>query len=194
MRLALPPSLRDSALSALTLATRYARRVDDTYSRFAVPVVGWLIAGFAPLVSFEAGGGQTSIEIVRYVAFQGLDRDLWNAAGTALVLIGALSASAMMIGLVLHSTAFLFKDKALTLLGVAVVLVGLILVVYASRPIASVTLFNLAAFPHIGWWLTLFHAACTLWLSSQWPTSVRTRPPPRQRHGRRKHSRLQRLR
>ena len=194
MRLVFPSSLRANVLHTITQAKQYARRVDRPYVRFVLPVVGWLAAGFTPLVAFDAGGGQTSIGIVRYVVFRGLDRDLWNAAGIVLVLIGVLAASAIMIGLVLHSTGFLFKDKKLTFWGCGVVLVSLILVVLAARPVASVTLFDLAALPHIGWWLMLIHAALTLWLASQWTTAVHTQEGPqygRRRRGWRRSRRVQ---
>ena len=130
-------------------------------------------------------GGQTSIGIVRYVVFRGLDRDLWNAAGTVFVLIGVLAASAIMIGLVVYSTGFLFKDRKLTFWGCGVVLVSLILVVLAARPVASIMLFGLAALPHIGWWLMLIHAALTLWLASQWVTTVPTQEGSQSAHRRR---------
>ena len=197
MRFVLPSSLRANVLPTLTQAMQYVRRVDRPYVRFALPVVGWLVAGFTPLVAFDAGGGQTAIGIVRYVVFRGLDRDVWNAAGTVFVLIGVLAASAIMIGLVLHSTGFLFKDKRLTFWGCGVVMVSLISVVLAARPVASITLFGLAALPHIGWWLMLIHAALTLWLASQWTTAIPTQEGPQSAHRRRgwrRPRRVQRLR
>ncbi len=171
MRAQVLPFLKTNSLLALQGFLSFVRRVDRPYAQLALPLVGWLVTGFVPLVAFDAGGGQTAIGIVRYVAFRGLDRDVWVAAGTLFVLIGVLAASAVLIGLVLSSVGLLFKDKRLAIWGCAITLASLFLVVIATQPVASVTILGLVALPHIGWWILLIHGGFALCLASQWPAA-----------------------
>ena len=171
MRTQTLPFLKTNAILAQQRFLSFVRRVDRPYAQLALPIAGWLVTGFVPLVAFDAGGGQTAIGIVRYVAFRGLDRDVWVAAGSLFVLIGVLAASAILIGLVLSSAGLIFRDRHLTIWGCMATLASLLLLVIATQPVASLTLFGLVALPHIGWWLLLIHGVFVLCLASQWPSA-----------------------
>ena len=79
MRRLLPPTLTVTLMPALNRAVSFAKSSDTRYARIVLPLVAWLVVGFVPLVSLDAVGGQTAVEIVRYVSFRGIDRDAWYA-------------------------------------------------------------------------------------------------------------------
>lgn len=140
-----------------------ARQMDSRYWCYVLPVFGWLTAGFVPLVSFDAGGGQTAVEIIRYVVFQGLDRDVWYAAGWLYMVSGMMAAMAVLLGMVLCSVGLAFNDRTLALSGWGAVVVSLLVVVWATRPVASVAVFGVIALPHLGWLMMMACGATALW-------------------------------
>lgn len=166
-----------SVLSAIRIATllptttdvgMHAKRLDTLMWRSAVSVLGWIVVGIAPLVSFDAGGGQTAVEVLRYIVFRGLDRDAWYVISASSMIAGALSAAAVLFGLVLHTMGLVSRDQRLSACGGGMVIVGLLIMVVATLPVASFSLFGLVVLPHVGWWLTLSYTAFTLWVSRQW--------------------------
>ena len=162
VRPVLPPILTAAVLPALAKAALYARRADPRYVRIILPVLAWLVVGVAPLVSFDAVGGQTAIEIVRYVSFRGIDRDAWYAVAPIFVATGALSSLTVLLGLVLKSVGLVFNDKTLTMWGCGVILISLFVIIVSTQPVAGVSLFGIVAIPHVGWWLLLAYVAFTL--------------------------------
>ena len=89
-----------------------AKRLDTLMWRSVVSVLGWIVVGIVPLVSFDAGGGQTAVEVLRYIVFRGLDRDAWYVISAASMIAGALSASAVLFGLVLHTMGLVSRDPS----------------------------------------------------------------------------------
>ena len=73
----------------------YARLLDTLTWRSVMSTLGWIVVGIVPLVSFDAGGGQTAVEILRYIVFRGIDRDAWYVISGSSMIAGALSASAV---------------------------------------------------------------------------------------------------
>ncbi len=128
------------------------------YARIGAAIAGWLIALFVPLIAFDVVGGQTAIEILRYIVFRGIDRDEWYAASAILIAGGFLSASAVLLGMAIQTVGLLFKDESFGMIGAGVTLLSLLLLAWAANPIAAVTLFGMVALPHIGWWLMLVYA------------------------------------
>ena len=163
MRLVLPPTLTATVLPALAKAASYAKRADTRYVTIILPALAWLVAGFVPLVSFDAVGGQTATEIVRYVSFRGIDRDAWYAVAPIFVAAGALSSLGVLLGLVLKSVGLVFNDKTLTMWGCGVILISLFVIIVSTRPVAGASLFGIVAIPHVGWWLILAYVAFTPW-------------------------------
>lgn len=125
------------------------------YARIGAVVAGWLVALFVPLVAFDVVGGQTAIEILRYIVFRGIDRDEWYAASPVLMAGGFLSALAVLLGMAIQTVGLLFRDKSFGTIGFGVTLPSLLLLAWTTSPIAAVTLFGVVALPHIGWWLML---------------------------------------
>ena len=124
--------------------------------------MGWVIVGFCPLVSFDAGGGQTAVDVVRYVVFRGLDRDLWYALSAVSIFVGFLAALSVLAGLVIQSTGLIYRDRTLVLGSSGVILPGLLAMIVATEPVAAFSIFGTVSLPHIGWWLTLIHTLLTL--------------------------------
>ena len=163
MRRLLPPTLTVTLMPALNRAVSFAKSSDTRYARIVLPLVAWLVVGFVPLVSLDAVGGQTAVEVVRYVSFRGIDRDAWYAVAPVFVAAAALSGLTLLLGMVLESVGLVFKDRALTIWGCGVILVSLVVMIVSTQPVASTTLFGIAAFPHAGSWLLLALVAPTLW-------------------------------
>ena len=138
-------------------------RVYNRYWRYSILVFGWIVISFVPLVSFDAGGGQTAIEIVRYVVFRGLDRDLWYSTGWIHVLGGGAAATAILVGMVLYTVGLVFIDRTLALWGCGVVFFSMLVVVWATRTVASGQVFGVIALPHLGWYLGLIHVGFAAW-------------------------------
>ena len=153
--------------SSIRIPQQSLERLDDLKGRILMTAVVWLVVAFAPLVAFDAGGGQSAIDVVRYVAFRGLDRDTWYATSALSMYAGALSGSVILVGLVLQSVGFVSRDRLLSMLGSGAILVGLCALVVATLPVASITVLGTLALPHVGWWLTLFHTGFTLWLETR---------------------------
>ena len=112
------------------------------YARIVAAIAGWLIALFVPLVAFDVVGGQTAIEILRYIVFRGIDRDEWYAASAILIAGGFLSASALLVGMAIQTVGLLFKDDSFGTIGCGVTLLSLPLLAWTTNPIAAVTLFR----------------------------------------------------
>ena len=151
--LKLPLFVSNTLLPVITRVERYA---DANYGRAILVVLGWLIAGFAPLVSFDAGGGQTAPDIIRYIVFRGIDRDIWYAVSPWAVLGGMLSASAVLGGVICLSIGLGFRDRTYMLWGACITAIGLVIVVLCAGPIASISFLGLAL-PHVGWWLLMVY-------------------------------------
>ena len=139
------------------------RRFYNRYWRYSLLVFGWIVVAFVPLVSFDAGGGQTAIEIIRYVVFRGLDRDVWYSAGWLFVLSGATAATAVLAGMVLYTVGLVFMDRTLAFWGCGVVFFSLLVVIWAARPVATVEILGAIALPHLGWFLALVHVGFAVW-------------------------------
>ena len=148
-------------------------RLYNRYWRYSILAFGWIVIALVPLVSFDAGGGQTAIEIVRYVVFRGLDRDMWYSAGWLLVVGGATAATAVLVGMALYTVGLVFMDRTLALWGCGVVFISMLIVVWATRPVASVQVFGVIAFPHLGWYLAMVHIGFAVW--SHWEP-IETKP------------------
>lgn len=139
------------------------RRVDSRYWCYGVSVLSWAVAGFVPLVSFDAGGGQTAVEIIRYVVFRGLDRDVWYASGWLFMVSGMTAAAAVLVGMVLYSVGLAFNDRTLAVSGCGTVLVSLLVVIWATRPVAAVAVFGVVALPHLGWLTMMACGVVAVW-------------------------------
>ena len=152
-RLKLPHHISETVLLAVTNVVSFS---DTFYGRAVLALVGWLIVGFVPLVSFEAGGGQTSVDVIRYVVFRGVDRDIWYAVSPWGTLGGLLFAASLLAGMVCTSIGLLFRDVTYLWLGWCMVGVSLLGVIICAGPIASLQVLGLAV-PHVGWWLLLLY-------------------------------------
>ena len=168
MRAATLDFMTGTVIPVLLAAERHTGRLDTIQVRLVISFLGWPVVVFAPLVAFDAGGGQSAIDVMRYIAFRGLDRDAWYATSALSMLAGFLSASAVLVGLVVHSIGLVFKDRAFVLWGCGIILASLCVVVLATHPVAAVSMFGALALPHFGWWLTLSYTALTLQLVSWW--------------------------
>ena len=168
MRVGVPDFLTTTLMPALRDGELYAKRYDNGYARCTVVAVGWLIAAFVPIVAFDAGGGQSSFEVLWYVFFRGMDRDLWYATSPLSMLFGTLSAFALLLGFVLHSIGIVFKDVRLIWGGSGTISVSLLIVILATVPVAAITMLGIVAIPHVGWWLALVYTLLTLRLVAWW--------------------------
>lgn len=168
MRTAIPHFITGVVIPVLQIPEQYMERLDNLQARLLISLVGWLVVVFAPLVTFDAGGGQSAIDIIRYVAFRGIDRDTWYAVSALSMSAGALSASAVLFGLILHSIGFVFRDWTLALYGGGTILVALCLLVMAAHPVTAISILGALALPHVGWCLTLLYTSLTLRLVSWW--------------------------
>ena len=178
MRPVLPRILTAAVLPGLTRGAFYARRTDSRYVRIILPILAWLVVSVAPLVSFDAVGGQTAIEIVRYVSFRGIDRDAWYAVAPIFVAAGALSSLTVLLGLVLKSVGLVFNDKTLTMWGCGAILISLLVIIVSTQPVARISLFGIVAVPHVGWWLLFAYVAFTLFWAgfmSEEPSTLKGR-------------------
>ncbi len=165
----LPSVPRVNALHSAGTSLRY---LDTLWGRSVLSAFSWLVVGVAPLVAFDAGGGQTAVDLVRYVVFRGLDRDAWYAISALSMFSGVLSAVSFLIGLVIHTTGFMSRDRSLVFWGGGVTLVGLVVLVVATEPIAAFAMLGSAALPHVGWWLTLFYTTSTVGMACGWTSEL----------------------
>ena len=161
--LKLPPFVYKTLLPVITRVERYT---GASYGRTILVGLGWLIAGFVPLVSFDAGEGQTAPDIIRYIVFRGIDRDIWYAVSPWAVLGGMLSASAVLVGMICLSIGLGFRDRTYMLWGVCITAIGLVIVVLSASPIASLSVLGLAL-PHVGWWLLMVYLGFLLGVTSR---------------------------
>ncbi len=168
MRVSIPAFQRVAIVNVLHKLAVSLRYVDTLWGRSALTVIGWFVIAVSPLVAFDAGGGQTAVDIIRYVVFRGLDRDAWWAASALSMFSGVLSASAILVSLVIHTIGCMFRDRALVLWSSGVTLVALVVMVVASEPVAAFSMFNSAALPHIGWWLTLIYITLMFGIARGW--------------------------
>ena len=132
--------------------------LDTIYARIGAAVAGWLVVLFLPVVAFDVVGGQSAIEILRYIVFRGIDRDEWYATSPILMAGGFLSASALLLAMAIQTVGLLFRDKDFGTIGSGVTLLSLPLLAWTANPIAAATLFGVISLPHIGWWLMLVYA------------------------------------
>ena len=168
MRMSVPITLPAAVFSAIRSAKSHVRRLDTSRGHSALAIVGWAIVGACPLASFDAGGGQTAVDVARYVVFRGLDRDVWYALSAVSMFLGLLAALSVLVGLVLQSAGLIYRDRMLVLRSSGVILPGLLAVTVATEPVAAFSIFGAAALPHIGWWLTLIHTLLTLRMACGW--------------------------
>ena len=168
MRMSVPITLPAAVFSAIRSAKSHVRRLDTSRGHSVLAIAGWAIVGACPLASFDAGGGQTAVDVARYVVFRGLDRDVWYALSAAFMFMGLLAALAVLIGLVLQSTGLVYRDRTLVLWGSGVILPGLLAMIVATQPVAAFSILGTAALPHIGWLLTLIHTLFTLHMAWEW--------------------------
>ena len=149
----------------LSVIINLERYTGTSYGRTILILLGWLIAGFVPLVSFDAGGGQTAPDIIRYIVFRGVDRDTWYAVSPWALLGGMLSASAILAGMICLSIGLGFRDGAYILWGGCTTAIGLVVVILCASPIASTSFLGLAL-PHVGWWLLIVYLGFLLVMAS----------------------------
>ena len=71
MRVSVPITLPAAVFSAIISSKSQMRRLDTSRGHSVLAIMGWIIVGVCPLVSFDAGGGQTAVDIARYVVFRG---------------------------------------------------------------------------------------------------------------------------
>ena len=149
-------------------AERQLALLDSLAARSCISALGWPIVFFTPLVAFDAGGGQTALDVIQYVVFRGLDRDAWYATSGLATTGGALSAAAVLFGLIIHSIGLVSRDWTLTMWGCGAILVSLLTVILATHPVSAVSMFGTMSLPHFGWWLTLLYTLFTLKLVRHW--------------------------
>ena len=147
---------------------RHLGCLDNSVARSSVSALGWFIVLFTPLVAFEAGGGQTAVDVIQYVVFRGLDRDAWNAASSLAITGGVLSSAAVLFGLIIHSIGLVFRDWSLLLLGCGALLTSLLMVLLSTHPVSGISMFGTLALPNYGWWLTLLYVTFTLRMVRHW--------------------------
>ena len=160
--------LMDTVVPWVNNAERQLALPDSLLARSCISALGWPIVLFTPLVAFDAGGGQTAVDIVQYVVFRGLDRDAWYATSALATTGGALSAAAVLFGLTLHSVGLVSRDWTLALWGCGTILASLLVVILATHPVSAVSMFGVMSLPHFGWWLTLLYTLFTLKLVRHW--------------------------
>ena len=153
--------LMDTVVPWVINTERYLGRLDSLVGRSCLSALGWPIVLFTPLVAFDAGGGQTAVDVIQYVVFRGLDRDAWYATSALAMTGAALSSTAILLGLTLHTVGLVSRDWTLTMWGCGTILVSLLTVILATHPVSAVSMFGTMSLPHFGWWLTLFYAAVT---------------------------------
>ena len=168
MRVSVPTALPVAVFSAIRSAKSHVRRLDTSRGHSALAIMGWVIVGFCALVSFDAGGGQTAVDVARYVVFRGLDRDVWYALSAVSMFVGLLAALSVLAGLVIQSTGLIYRDRTLVHWSSGIILPGLLSMIVATEPVAAFSIFGTSALPHIGWWLTLIHTLLTLHIVWGW--------------------------
>ena len=168
MRVSVPITLPADVFSAIRSAKSRVRRLDTSRGHSALAIVGWIIVVAIPLVSFDAGGGQTAIDVARYVVFRGLDRDVWYALSAVSMFVGLLAALSVLTGLVLQSTGLIYRERMLVLWSSGIILPALLAMIVATEPVAAFSIFGTMALPHIGWWLTLINTLLTLHIVWGW--------------------------
>ena len=168
MRVSVPITLPAAVFSAIRSAKSHVRRLDTSRGHSVLAIAGWAIVGACPLASFDAGGGQTAVDVARYVVFRGLDRDVWYALSAVSMFVGLLAALSVLVGLVLQSAGLIYRDRTLVLWSSGVILPGLLSMIAATEPVAAFSIFRAASLPHIGWWLTLIHTLLTLHIVWGW--------------------------
>ena len=168
MRVSVPTTLPADVFSAIRSVKSHVRRLDTSRGHLALAIVGWVIVVAIPLVSFDAAGGQTAVDIARYVVFRGLDRDVWYALSAVSMFVGLLAALSVLTGLVLQSTGLIYRDRKLVLWSSGIILPGLLSIIVATEPVAAFSIFGATSLPHIGWWLTLIHTLLTLHIVWGW--------------------------
>ena len=176
MRVSVPITLPADVFKAISSAKSQLRRLDTSWGHSALVVMGWIIVGFCPLVSFDAGGGQTAVDVARYVVFRGLDRDVWYALSAPFMFVGLLVALSVLVGLVLQSVGLIYRDRMLVILGSGIILPGLLSMIVATEPVAAFSIFGTASLPHVGWWLTLIHILLTLHIVWGWTSEQPAAP------------------
>lgn len=170
MRVSVPITLPADVFSAFSSAKSQLRRLDNSRGHSALAVLGWIIVGFCPLVSFDAGGGQTAVDIARYVVFRGLDRDVWYALSAPFMFLGLIAALSVLVALALQSVGLIYRDRRLVLWSGGTILPGLLATIVAIDPVSAFSVFGVASIPHVGWWLTLVHTLLTLHTVWGWTT------------------------
>ena len=160
--------LMDTVVPWVINTERQLALLDSLLARSCVSALGWPIVLFTPLVAFDAGGGQTATDVIQYVVFRGLDRDAWYATSALAITGGALSAVAVLFGLIIHSIGLVSKDWTLALWGCGTILVSLLVVILATHTVSAVSMFGTMSLPHFGWWLTLLYTLFTLKLVRHW--------------------------
>ena len=153
--------LMDTLVPWVINTERYLGRLDSLLARSCISAFGWAIVLFTPLVAFDAGGGQTAVDVIQYVVFRGLDRDAWYATSALAMVGGALSTAGILFGLTVQSIGLVSKDNTLAFWGCGTIFGSLLWVLLATHPVSAVSMFGTMSLPHLGWWLALFHAAFT---------------------------------
>ena len=160
--------LMDTLVPWVINTERYLGRLDSLLARSCISAFGWAIVLFTPLVAFDAGGGQAAADVIQYVVFRGLDRDVWYATSALAMTGAALSAAAVLLGLTLNTIGLVSRDWTLALWGCGTILASLLIVILATHPVSAVSMFGTMSLPHFGWWLTLLYTAFTLKLVRHW--------------------------
>ena len=160
--------LMDTVVPWVINAERQLALLDSLLARSCISALGWPIVLFTPLVAFDAGGGQTATDVIQYVVFRGLDRDAWYATSALAMTGGALSATALLLGLTLHTVGLVSRDWTLALWGCGTILASLLMMILATHPVSAVSMFGTMSLPHVGWWLTLIYVTFTLRLVGSW--------------------------
>lgn len=144
------------------------------YGRSLLVLIAGVVLVLMPLVSFEAGGGKSAIGITQYIAFRGLDRDLWWLYHPVSLLAGVFGSLSVLVGFVLHVVGLMFRDRTLALWGSGTTALGLLMVVLGVHPVASYALFNTVALPHIGWFMAVAYTAISFRLLLRWDSATAT--------------------
>ena len=147
---------------------------NDFYGRFVLMVTAILTVGMAPLVTFDAGGRQSAIDIIRYIAFRGLDRDGWAVVDMVGLMFATTAACVILLGLVLHVVGLAYNDKTMTLIGVGTVAGSIVVLPFATEQVSGIALFGIVSLPSVGWLLIALYCFAAIWLVARWQSERQT--------------------
>ena len=152
-------------------------------AKVLVAAIAWFAMHHLPAIILEGQGGKSLTELLWY-AFTGVDSGFWRSVSLVSYGITILTVLAVIVSMVIHAVGFAYSDSGMTIGGGAIALIGLIILLFSTRAVASTIV--LVAMPSYGWFLTVAYIiASVVWESygaqnsvlniAAWQRSLRTK-------------------